>query len=120
MVSKQLEDLVEDGVNSIDFEKVGVYAIITVTASGLTSQVVGAVRSFLVDSKPEVEMRASIDDAMFVAMRRDTLICTNAEIQRGDQHIVLTTKARIAAVRVDEIDVVSQLCLLSVQLQPDS
>lgn len=121
LISDSLSGIVDDDEQDvIDYDKSGLYAVIEVSNGRSTTVITGPVRSFLLDDKPEIELKTTLDDGLLVASQKDKALVSKAYVQKGDTFINIAKACKLSAVRVDEIDIVSQLCLLSVQLLPNS
>lgn len=80
--------------------------------------VVGIFKGIHVNEKPEVELRADVTTAFEILERRQLVRFLNFEVHHGEK-TVFTLKGpyRPIAVRVDEINVVDQICTLGLHLE---
>lgn len=77
---------------------------------------VGSLVGVLYDQKPEVEMRVTIDEAIAV-IKAESLSFDKFEFHYGDKDFELVGPFTVAAARMQEFDVRTQMCVLMLSLQ---
>lgn len=80
------------------------------------SAMVGVLRGVLLGAEPEVEFRCQLKEALDI-IESSNVTFVGFELHHGERVINVSGPFSARAARIDEIDVVEQLCTLGVHLQ---
>lgn len=85
--------------------------------AGKSEGMVGILRGVLLGSDPEIELRCELKEALGI-LKADSLSFTRFELHHGEETVVpIPGPFTVKAARLDEVDVVEQVCTLGLHLQ---
>lgn len=84
--------------------------------SGKQSPMAGLLVAVLFDTIREVEMRVELAEAL-LTVKADAVMFAGFELQHGDLTVPIPGPFLVKAARIQDIDVLNQTCVLSMQLQ---
>jgi len=84
--------------------------------SGQQVPLVGLLRTVMFGESPEVEMKVEISDAI-ATIKAEQLFFEVFTFQHGDDDLLLPGPFTVSAARIQEIDPITQTCILALGLQ---
>jgi hypothetical protein len=84
--------------------------------AGKQLPITGILVSVLFDAKPEIEIKVQIDDALSVVEVQKQHF-NSFEIHKGERVVPLAGPFTVTAARIQDIDVKTEMCVLSMQLE---
>lgn len=76
----------------------------------------GLLVSVLFDVTPEIEIRVELSEAL-KTVKAEQLLFNSFELQHGDETVQVPGPFKVKAARIEDIDVMNQTSVLSLQLQ---
>jgi hypothetical protein len=92
------------------------YVHCTINVSNNEMPIVGLTCSALLCEKPELELKVMLDTAMDLAARKGDTVIESIELQHLDRKVTIDGPFMIVALRLQEIDARTQVCVLAMQL----
>lgn len=122
MVSSQLKDQLPDAVLNEEIlaslDSSFVHIVIDKSIGSERIPLVGAFRSVLVDEKPELELKVELQQAFEFAALKSSIVVESFDVLRGEERVLTVTGPFIVpAARVQDLDHVTQTCVLMLQLE---
>lgn len=118
LMSDTLKDQVPD-VDPAALEELSakyVHVIANRVVGGQLLPITGIMLSTLFDAKPEVELKVLVDDALDVIEAQNQYF-EGFELHHGTRIVPMTGPFKVAAARIQEVDVKTQMCVLLLQLE---
>jgi len=109
-----LPDLESDVVDQLQDQYVHVVADRRIGAKSLP--ITGLLVSVLFDVQPEIEFKVELSEAL-ITVSANTLSFVSFELHHGETTVPIPGPFIVKAARIQDIDALNQMCVLSLQLQ---
>jgi hypothetical protein len=110
----QLPDLDDAGPAALEGSYV--HAVVDATIGDKQTAFVGILRSVLFGDRPEIELRLQLEEAIAFA-KASSPVVTAVHLLHGDEEVELAGPFTVVGLRLDDINAVEQLCVMSLGLQ---
>ena len=115
-VDPEIEDeATQMGADALEKSVVSVIANVQI-GTGKSTPIVGILRSVLFEAEPELEFRVTLDDALSLVSAANPQFL-GFELHHGDKVIKTPGPFTIKGARIDDIDPLQSLCILSLGLK---
>lgn len=117
MVSDALRDQLPDDFESTGLPEDQFVVVVAVRNDGSENPIItGVLRTVLFDVEPEIEFKVLLSDS-FDIIQAQRLGFEKFELHYGKRMIELVGPFTVKAARIQDIDVVNQMCVLALHMQ---
>lgn len=112
----RLPEDMEDEAATSPLEANMVTVVLHMQFGAQKTAVVGILRSVLFENEPEVESKVQLDEALTI-VSAEKMVFLGFELHHGERVIPCPGPFAIKGARIDDIDIASGMCLLSLGLK---
>ena len=116
LMSKILEDNVENIISSIDIPNHMVAILSVIVEDSRVENIVGSLITYLLDEHYEIEVRVVIEDAFSLTQIWPKIQIAGFEIHFDKEIFTVKGPLKVSALRVQDIDQRNQMCVLAMKL----